>query len=45
MIMKLFLHIASIFCFADVLRYMTLTIYTDMLSRHRGVLWIGRLEV
>ena len=36
---------ASTFCFADVLRYMTLAIYTDILSRHRGVLWIGSLQV
>ena len=45
MITKLFLHFASTFCFADVLRYMTLDIFTDILSRHRGVLWIGRLQV
>lgn len=45
MMKKLFLHIASTFCFADVLRYMTLAIYTDILSRHPGVLWIGKLQV
>lgn len=36
---------ASIFCSVDVLRYMTLAIYTDILSLLQGVLWIGKLRV
>lgn len=42
--MPFFLILLSAFTlgFAVVLRYMTLVIYTNISSLHRGVLWIGR---